>query len=62
MVLSLTVLWVLMPMNSGKFKIKPLGSPLRKEDIAVAFRKEDKTLTDEVNKILKQMHEDGTLN
>ena len=48
-------------MNSGKFKIKPLGSPLRKEDIAVAFRKEDKTLTDEVNKILKQMHEDGTL-
>lgn len=48
-------------MNSGKFSIKPLGSPLRKEDIAVAFRKEDKTLTDEVNKILKQMHEDGTL-
>lgn len=48
-------------MNSGKFKIKPLGSPLRKEDIAVAFRKEDKTLTEEVNKILKQMHEDGTL-
>ncbi|TIH20241.1 ABC transporter substrate-binding protein [Marinifilum sp. JC120] len=48
-------------MNSGKFKVKPLSSPLRKEDIAVAFRKEDKTLTDEVNKILKQMHEDGTL-
>jgi len=48
-------------MNSGKFKIKPLGSPLRNEDIAVAFRKEDKTLTDEVNKILEQMHEDGTL-
>jgi polar amino acid transport system substrate-binding protein len=48
-------------MNSGKFNIKPLGSPLRKEDIAVAFRREDKSLTDEVNKILKQMHEDGTL-
>ncbi|SMF13672.1 ABC transporter substrate-binding protein [Desulfovibrio gilichinskyi] len=48
-------------MNSGKFNIKPLGSPLRREDIAVAFRKEDKTLTDEVNKILTQMHEDGTL-
>lgn len=48
-------------MNSGKFNIKPLGSALRKEDIAVAFRKDDKTLTDEVNKILKQMHEDGTL-
>ena len=48
-------------MNSGKFKIKPLGSPLRKEDIAVAFRKEDKTLTDAVNNILKEMHEDGTL-
>ncbi len=48
-------------MNSGKFNIKPLGSPLRKEDIAVAFRKEDRTLTDEVNKILKQLHEDGTL-
>ncbi|WP_320172283.1 ABC transporter substrate-binding protein [Maridesulfovibrio sp.] len=48
-------------MNSGKFKIRPLGSPLRLEDIAVAFRKEDKTLTDEVDRILKQMHEDGTL-
>ncbi|WP_027723339.1 ABC transporter substrate-binding protein [Maridesulfovibrio zosterae] len=48
-------------MNSGKFKIKPLGSPLRREDIAVAFRKDDKTLTDQVDKILNQMHEDGTL-
>ncbi|WP_291328092.1 ABC transporter substrate-binding protein [Desulfovibrio sp. UCD-KL4C] len=48
-------------MNSGKFNVKPLGSPLRREDIAVAFRKEDKTLTAAVNDILKQMHEDGTL-
>ena len=48
-------------MNSGKFKIKPLGSPLRREDIAVAFRKDDKTLTDQVDLILKQMHDDGTL-
>lgn len=48
-------------MNRGKFKIRPLDSPLRKEDIAVAFRKEDKSLTEEVNRILEQMHKDGTL-
>ncbi len=31
-------------MNSGKFKIKPLGSPLRKEDIAVASARKIKPL------------------
>eukprot|EP00831_Metopus_contortus_P043346 TRINITY_DN34804_c0_g1_i1.p2 TRINITY_DN34804_c0_g1~~TRINITY_DN34804_c0_g1_i1.p2 ORF type:complete len:273 (+),score=80.37 TRINITY_DN34804_c0_g1_i1:156-974(+) len=48
-------------MNSGKFEISLLGMPLRGEDIAVAFRKDDDTLLAEVNKALAAMHNDGTL-
>lgn len=48
-------------MNSGKFNVKPLGAPLRSEDIAVAIRKGDDTLLKELNKILQEMHADGTL-
>ena len=48
-------------MNSGKFDIAPLGAPLRSEDIAVAFNKDDTTLLAEVDRILAAMHEDGTL-
>ncbi len=47
--------------NQGEFKIRLLGSPLRSEDIAVAFRQEDDSLREAVNDILQQMHEDGTL-
>ncbi|WP_027177502.1 ABC transporter substrate-binding protein [Maridesulfovibrio bastinii] len=48
-------------MNSGKFKIKLFGAPLRSEDIAVAFKKGDDTLLDAVNKVITEMHTDGTL-
>jgi polar amino acid transport system substrate-binding protein len=48
-------------MNSDKFDIAPLGAPLRSEDIAVAFNKDDGTLLETVDGILKGMHEDGTL-
>ncbi|WP_461209449.1 ABC transporter substrate-binding protein [Desulfocurvus sp. DL9XJH121] len=48
-------------MNSGKFQIRMQGTPLRSEDIAVAFNKADETLLAEVNKTLTAMHEDGTL-
>lgn len=48
-------------MNSGKFDIVMLGSPLRSEEIAVAFNKKDDTLLAKVNTILKAMHDDGTL-
>lgn len=48
-------------MNSGKFEIELLGTPLRSEDIAVAFRKDEDTLRDEVDSILEDMHADGTL-
>lgn len=48
-------------MNSGKFDIALLGMPLRSEDIAVAFRKGDDTLLQEVNTALTDMHVDGTL-
>ncbi len=48
-------------MNSGKFDIMALGAPLRSENIAVAFKKDDTTLLTEVNKALDAMHADGTL-
>lgn len=47
--------------NKGDFKIRLLRSPLRSEDIAVAFRQEDDSLREAVNDILQQMHDDGTL-
>lgn len=47
--------------NKGKFDIELLGNPLRSEDIAVAFRQGDDSLREAVNKILQEMHEDGTL-
>ncbi|WP_285905817.1 ABC transporter substrate-binding protein [Pseudodesulfovibrio pelocollis] len=48
-------------MSSDRFDIIPLGAPLRSEDIAVAFNKSDDTLLEAVDKIIKTMHEDGTL-
>ncbi len=48
-------------MNSGKFAVRLLGSPLRSEDIGVAFRKDDGALRAKVDSILKAMHDDGTL-
>ena len=48
--------------NIGKFDTKRLGPPLRKEKIALAFRKQDDALLRKINKILKSMHKDGTLN
>jgi len=47
--------------NTGNFEVELLGTPLRSEDIAVAFRKEDSDLKEAVNDILQEMHEDGTL-
>lgn len=48
-------------MNKSEFNVKLLGKPLRSEEIAVAFRQNDNTLREEVNKILQSMHDDGTL-
>lgn len=47
--------------DNGKFDFRLLGDPLRSEDIAVAFRKEDKELRQAVDEIIQSMHEDGTL-
>jgi polar amino acid transport system substrate-binding protein len=49
-------------MSSGQFDIKRLGTVLRSEKVAVAFRKEDRALLKRVNEILETMHKDGTLN
>lgn len=48
-------------MNSDRFVLSMLGSPLRSEDIAVALRKEDDTLLKKINEELAAMHKDGTL-
>ena len=48
-------------MESHQLDIRPLGAPLRNEQIAVAFRKEDRSLLQAVNQQLKKMDEDGTL-
>ncbi len=48
-------------MNSNKFSLSMLGSPLRSEAIAVALRKEDDTLLKKINEELADMHKDGTL-
>ena len=48
-------------MNSERFALSMLGSPLRSENIAVALRKEDDTLLKKINEVLAAMHKDGTL-
>lgn len=47
--------------NNTRFELALLDSPLRSEDIAVAFRQNDDSLLEAVNKILQEMHQDGTL-
>ncbi len=47
--------------NKGTFSVELLGNPLRSEDIAVAIRKGDDSLKAEIDKILEEMHQDGTL-
>ena len=48
-----------MEKEAGKYKI--LEESLANEEYAIAFRKSDKALCDEVVKMLKEMKEDGTL-
>jgi polar amino acid transport system substrate-binding protein len=51
--------WYLM--NSKRIDIKFLGALLRKEKIAIAFRKEDEALLKKVNKILEAMRQDCSI-
>ena len=48
-----------MEKEAGKYKI--LDESLADEEYAIAFRKGDKALCNEVVKVLKEMREDGTL-
>jgi polar amino acid transport system substrate-binding protein len=48
--------------NIGRFQFKLLNPPLRQEKVAVAIRKQDDALLRKLNKILKSMHKDDTLN
>lgn len=47
-------------MNGGD-KLEMVGSVLRSEKIAIAFRNNEDALREQVNSILEQMHTDGTL-
>ncbi|MDO9558475.1 MAG: transporter substrate-binding domain-containing protein [Syntrophales bacterium] len=47
--------------NRKKLRIKSLGVPLGEEQIAVAFRKEDKALLAKVNHALQAMQKDGAM-
>jgi polar amino acid transport system substrate-binding protein len=49
-------------MNSHRLDIRPLGAPLRNEEIAIAFRKGDRSLRGAVNRIIEDMGQDDTLN
>jgi ABC-type amino acid transport substrate-binding protein len=44
-----------------KLPIKSLGGPLGEEQLAAAFRKEDRDLLAEVNQVLQAMQKDGAL-
>jgi polar amino acid transport system substrate-binding protein len=45
----------------GNYEIEFLGGPLRRETVGIAFRKEDKALVEEVNRILEGMQKHGFL-
>ncbi|WP_297427564.1 ABC transporter substrate-binding protein [Clostridium sp.] len=45
----------------GGNNIVAAGNLLRTEEMGIAINKNDKELREEINKIIKQMHEDGTL-
>ncbi|WP_462325175.1 ABC transporter substrate-binding protein [Desulfoplanes sp.] len=48
-------------LNKGTFDLKLVGTPIRSEDIAVAFRKSDSALREKVNAILNDLHTEGVL-
>jgi polar amino acid transport system substrate-binding protein len=45
----------------GKYEIQFLGAPLRREAVAIAVRKEDKSLLKAIDKALSSMHKNGFL-
>jgi len=47
--------------GSKKYELETLGEPLRRDKVAIAFRKADHALLKKVNGVLKDMHDDGSL-
>jgi L-cystine transport system substrate-binding protein len=54
-------LFILTELKKTDYKVKAVGEPFNKNEMAFAFRKEDKELTEKVNKALEEMKKDGTL-
>lgn len=54
-------LYVLTELKTANYRVKAVGEPFSKESTAFAFRKDNQELRDQVNRILSEIRQDGTL-
>lgn len=54
-------LYVLTELKKANYQVKAVGDPFSKEVTAFAFQKDNTELRDEVNRVLDEMKQDGTL-
>lgn len=54
-------LYVLTELKTANYKVKAVGEPFSKESTAFAFRKDNQELRDQVNRVLGEIRQDGTL-
>lgn len=54
-------LYALTELKESNYKVKAVGDPFTRETTAFAFRKDNTQLRDEVNRVLQEMQQDGTL-
>jgi L-cystine transport system substrate-binding protein len=54
-------LFILTELKKTDYNVKSVGEPFNQNEMAFAFRKENKDLIEDVNKALQEMKDDGTL-
>lgn len=54
-------LYILTELKKSDYKVKAVGDPFDKEVTAFAFRKDNKQLRDDVNRVLSEIKKDSTL-
>jgi L-cystine transport system substrate-binding protein len=54
-------LFILTELKKTDYNVKAVGEPFNKNEMAFAFRKDDKELSEKVNEALEEMKKDGTL-
>ena len=54
-------LFILTELKKTDYNVKAVGEPFNENEMAFAFRKDDKELVEDVNKALEEMKNDGTL-